>query len=157
MTASQCVSASVFALLSPSFAFYHLKTEGNRYAHIPALHLTLRKCRVLPTETGEAMAIKIRGQCPLLQVFDMSKSIKFYCDLLGFNIVMTSRPGPQFDWALLRREGAELMLNTAYESDKRPATRDPRWVAAHEDTSIYFGCPNVEGAFQHFNSSWHPR
>jgi len=95
------------------------------------------------------MAIEIRGQCPLLQVFDMSKSIKFYCDLLGFNIVMTSRPGPQFDWALLRREGAELMLNTAYESDKRPATPDPRWVAAHEDTSIYFGCPNVEGAFQH--------
>ena len=41
------------------------------------------------------------------------------------------------------------MLNTAYESDKRPAAPDPRRVAAHEDTSIYFGCPDVEAAFQH--------
>ena len=77
------------------------------------------------------MFIDIRGQCPLLQVFDMPTAIKFYCDLLGFNVVMTSRPGPKFDWALLRRDSVELMLNTAYESDKRPATPDPVRMAAH--------------------------
>ena len=51
------------------------------------------------------MAIEIRGQCPLLQVFDMPTSIKFYGDLLGFNIVMTLRPGPQFDCGLTSTRG----------------------------------------------------
>jgi hypothetical protein len=37
-----------------------------------------------------AVAIKIEGLAPLLQVFDMSKSIEFYRDVLGFKVVNTS-------------------------------------------------------------------
>jgi len=61
---------------------------------------------------------------PLLQVFDMPISIAFYRDVLGFEVVATSRP-EQFGWALLRLNGVELMLNTAYEDDSRPAKPDP--------------------------------
>ncbi len=98
------------------------------------------------------MPIDIRGQCPLLSVFDMPTSIQFYCDVLGFAIVSTSAPGPRFGWALLRRSGAELMLNTAYDDEVRPATPDPARVAAHDDTAIYFGCPDVDGAYQHLRA-----
>jgi glyoxylase I family protein len=96
------------------------------------------------------MAIQIRGLCPLLQVFDMPTSIKFYRDVLGFEVVSTSNPGADnFGWALLRLNGAELMLNTAYDDDMRPPVPDPIRVAAHDDTAIYFGCPDVDAAYAH--------
>ena len=71
------------------------------------------------------MGIDVRGLAPLLQVFDMPKSIAFYRNILGFDIVATSPPGPGFDWALLSLNGVELMLNTAYEAADRPPSPDP--------------------------------
>jgi len=35
------------------------------------------------------MGFEICGLAPLLQVFDMPSSIRFYCDVLGFEIVST--------------------------------------------------------------------
>jgi len=96
------------------------------------------------------MAIEIRGMAPLLQVFDMPTSIGFYRDVLGFQVKSTSSPGKErFDWALLTLNGVDLMLNTAYEDDARPPAADPARVAAHEDTAIYFGCPDVDAAYTH--------
>ncbi len=94
------------------------------------------------------MAVDIRGMAPLLQVFDMPTSIKFYRDALGFEVVTTSTPrGEHFDWALLKLNGVELMLNTAYEEDARPPAPDLARFAAHEDTCLYFGCPDVDAAY----------
>ena len=93
------------------------------------------------------MAIEIRGVCPLLQVFDMQRSIQFYCDVLGFTIARRSDPPNEFWWTLLERGDAELMLNAAYESGARPAVPDPARVAAHVDAALYFGCPDVDGAY----------
>jgi glyoxylase I family protein len=94
------------------------------------------------------VGIEIRGLAPLLQVFDMPTSVKFYRDVLGFEVVTTSTPrGEHFDWALLRLNGSELMLNTAYEQGERPPAPDPARIAAHEDASIYFGCPDVDSAY----------
>src|SRR5437660_4874197 len=96
----------------------------------------------------DAMGIDIRGMAPLLQVFDMPTSIAFYRDVLRFEVVTTSKPrGEHFDWALLRLNGVELMLNTAYEEDARPPAPDPARIAAHDDTAIYFGCPSVDTAY----------
>jgi glyoxylase I family protein len=95
------------------------------------------------------MAIDIRGMAPLLEVFDMLTSIAFYRDVLGFQVVSTAQPGPSYSWALLSLNGVELMLNTAYEDDKRPAHPDKARVAAHHDTTIYFGCADVDGAYAH--------
>src|SRR5208282_4989158 len=98
--------------------------------------------------TGGPMGIDIRGMTPLLQVFDMPTSIAFYRDVLGFEVVSTSTPrGEHFDWALLRLNGVELMLNTAYEQDARPAAPDAARLAAHDDTCLYFGCPDVDAAY----------
>ena len=99
------------------------------------------------------MAIEIRGMAPLLQVFDMPTSIAFYRDVLGFEVVTTSKPrGEYFDWALLRLDGVELMLNTAYEEDARPLAPDPARIAAHDDTAIYFGCPDVDAAYAYLRT-----
>jgi catechol 2,3-dioxygenase-like lactoylglutathione lyase family enzyme len=98
------------------------------------------------------MTVNVRGLCPLLQVFDMPVSIKFYRDVLGFEVVQTSQPGDQFDWAFLKLNDAEVMLNTAYEGDARPPAPDPARVAAHEDTGLFFSCPDVDGVYRHLRT-----
>ena len=104
-------------------------------------------------QQGDHMAIEIRGMAPLLQVFDMPTSIAFYRDVLGFEVESTSKPGGEhFDWALLKLNGVELMLNTAYEEDARPPGPDPGRIAAHDDTAIFFGCPDVDAAYAHLRS-----
>ena len=99
------------------------------------------------------MSIEVRGVCALLQVFDMPASVHFYRDVLGFEIVQTSRrEGDQFDWGLLRLNDAEVMLNTAYEQDDRPAVPDSVRVTAHSDTCLYFGCPDVDAVYRHLQA-----
>src|ERR1700726_1173938 len=101
--------------------------------------------RIINFNQEDCMVIEIRGKAPLLQVFDMPTSIAFYRDVLGFEVESTSKPrGEHFDWALLKLNGVELMLNTAYEEDARPSAPDPVRFSAHDDTAIYFGCPDVD-------------
>ncbi len=97
------------------------------------------------------MPLETQGVCPLLQVFDMPTSVRFYRDLLGFEIIGNSPPRSpdDFDWCWLKREnGTELMLNTRYEHDSRPPAPDPAHVAAHDDTCLYIGCPDVDAAYR---------
>lgn len=88
----------------------------------------------------------------MLQVYDMPASVHFYRDLLGFEIVASSPDlggKDRFHWAMLRLGDAELMLNTAYEfDDERPVPPDAARVAAHGDTTIYLGCPDVDAAYE---------
>jgi glyoxylase I family protein len=97
------------------------------------------------------MALDIKGMTPLLQVFDMPTSLKFYCDVLGFEIFQTDSKSkaPNHDWVWLRLNGADLMLNTAYEADNRPPVADAKRVAAHDDTALYFGAPDVDAVYAH--------
>jgi len=94
----------------------------------------------------------IHGIAPLLQVFDMPTAIRFYRDVLGFKVWATSGPGDNCDWAGLRLNGAELMLNTAYEADQRPPAPDPARVAAHDDTCLFFGCEDLDAAYKHLRA-----
>lgn len=98
------------------------------------------------------MTIKVEGVAPLLQVFDMPISVAFYRDVLGFTVVDQSAPGDDFDWGMLRLDDAVVMLNTAYERDDRPSAPDPTRINPHEDTGLFFGCPDVDGAFEHLRS-----
>jgi len=95
------------------------------------------------------MGIAVRGVCPLLEVFDMPTSIRFYRDVLGFEVAVAAPPGDDCGWALLRLDEAELMLNTAYEANERPTAPDPARVAGHADTTLFFGCPDVDAAYAH--------
>ncbi len=86
----------------------------------------------------------IHGLCPLLQVFDMPRALAFYRGVLGFQIVTQDRPGDDCDWVLLRWGAAELMLNTAYETDDRPEEPDIIRMFAHTDTTLYLNTPDVD-------------
>lgn len=54
------------------------------------------------------MSIEVGSVCALLQVFDMPASVRFYRDVLGFEIVETSsREGDQFDWGMAPAQQCE--------------------------------------------------
>lgn len=91
----------------------------------------------------------IHGVAPLLQVFDMPTAIRFYRDVLGFTVDSSSQPGDDCNWCLLKLNGAEVMLNTAYEAEYRPPAPDPVRVAAHDDTCLFFGCQDLDAAYRH--------
>jgi catechol 2,3-dioxygenase-like lactoylglutathione lyase family enzyme len=95
------------------------------------------------------MPLEIQGMTPLLQVFDMGTSLKFYCDILGFDVVQTdsNTQAPNHNWVWLRLKEADLMLNTAYEYDKRPPVADSRRNALHDDVTLYFGVPDVDTVY----------
>jgi glyoxylase I family protein len=100
------------------------------------------------------VTIAIDGMTPLLQVFDMPTSLKFYCDVLGFEIVQTDSNtiAPNHNWVWLRLKGVDLMLNTAYEHDKRPPAADPGRVATHRDVALFFGAPDVDAVYAHLRA-----
>ncbi len=98
------------------------------------------------------MAIEVQGLCPLIQVYDMPESVAFYTGVLGFEVVSqsptyaTEGAVELFHWALLKRDEAQLMLNTAYDEGERPAERDLARDALHRDTGLFLGCPDLDGA-----------
>jgi glyoxylase I family protein len=97
------------------------------------------------------MPIDMRGVCPLLQVFDMPAAVRFYRDIIGFALVAHAplRGEDEFGWCLLRHgDSTEIMLNTAYDYGERPEAPDPERVAAHGDTCVYIGCPDVDAAYR---------
>jgi glyoxylase I family protein len=100
------------------------------------------------------MSIDIRGMTPLLQVFDMSTSLNFYCDVLGFEIVQTdsNTTAPNHNWVWLRRNEIDLMLNTAYEAETRPRVPDSLRIATHGDTGLFFGAPDVDAIYAHLRA-----
>jgi glyoxylase I family protein len=103
-----------------------------------------------PLETN--MPLQVSGVVTLLQVFDMPTSLQFYRDLLGFELIQRSQPVDQCGWAWLRKGDAEIMLNTAYEDADRPPAPDPKRQKAHEDTILFFGCSDLDGACTYLRS-----
>jgi uncharacterized glyoxalase superfamily protein PhnB len=89
---------------------------------------------------------------PYIEVFDMVASVAFYRDILGFSIKFAS---PEVDTAegrfshfvMLHRGQAEIMLNTAYDSNERPPERrDGRWAACRH-FHFYIDCDDVMGLY----------
>jgi catechol 2,3-dioxygenase-like lactoylglutathione lyase family enzyme len=80
----------------------------------------------------------------LLEVFDMPASVAFY-RALGCEVVQHwGEREAEWDWVLLRLGNAELMLNTAYERDERPAAPDPGRARGHADAELYFDCEDLD-------------
>ena len=95
------------------------------------------------------MPIVPTGLTPLIQVYDMPEAMRFYCGTLGFEVVASSPEieapeGRYCHWSWLRLGGAELMLNTAYDTGERPETPDTARWRGHADTCLYIGCADVD-------------
>jgi hypothetical protein len=50
---------------------------------------------------------------------------------------------------MLELGGACVMLNTAYDPGDVPEAPDPARWSGHQDTGLFFGCPDVDGAYRH--------
>jgi glyoxylase I family protein len=102
------------------------------------------------------MPIEVQGVAPMLQVFDMPRSIRFYRDLLGFKVTGSSKAKSSnpddVDWVMLELSNATIMLNTAYDPGDVPAQPDAGRWSGHQDACLYFGCPDVDAAYQHLVS-----
>ncbi|MBV8771398.1 MAG: VOC family protein [Deltaproteobacteria bacterium] len=100
------------------------------------------------------MSIDLRRMTPLLQVFDMAVSLKFYCDVLGFEILQSdsNTTAPNHNWVWLKRGEIDLMLNTAYEPDTRPPAPDPGRNATHGDTGLFIAAPDVDAVYSHLRA-----
>ena len=97
----------------------------------------------------------ISGVTTLLEIFDMGRSVAFY-RVLGFEVLAhwpDARPDEPWDWVRLRLGGAELMLNTRYEFDERPAAPDSARSAGHADTELFFGCADLDAVCEGFRHS----
>lgn len=86
---------------------------------------------------------------PYFQVFDMIESLRFYCGVLGFEVIFSSpevdtREGRFSHFVRLRFGDAELMLNTTYDSNERPELRDVARWAGHADVALYIDCTDVD-------------
>ena len=98
------------------------------------------------------MAIDINGMAPLLSVFDMPTALAFYRDKLGFAVVSDSGQDDDSGWVMLEHSGVQVMLNTAFDDGERPDLPDPKTIAAHHDTCLYFGCADVDAAYEYLKT-----
>jgi glyoxylase I family protein len=99
---------------------------------------------------GGIMSFAPLGLTPLIGVFDMPRSLAFYRDLLGFSVVsaspeVTTTEGRFSHWMWLRFGGAEIMLNTQYDSNERPLQEPGK---TQKDATFYIGCSDIELAYQ---------
>ena len=98
------------------------------------------------------MALEIRGLTPLIQVFNMPRSLAFYRDTLGFEVYADSGDGDRSSWVCLSFGDVYLMLNDQYEPGSEPAAPPPERTHWHEDTCLYFACPDLDGAYEFLRS-----
>ena len=49
---------------------------------------------------------------PNMMVEDVDRTVAFYREVLGFEVVMTVPDEGPFDWAMVRRDGVELMFQS---------------------------------------------
>ncbi len=95
------------------------------------------------------MNLKIEYLTPLIQVFTMSRSLKFYRDVLGFEVHMDSGDGDDSSWVWITKNGTHLMLNDQYEPSNVPPAPPEERVKWHKDTCLFMGCDDLDGAYEY--------
>jgi catechol 2,3-dioxygenase-like lactoylglutathione lyase family enzyme len=97
------------------------------------------------------VAIEVHDICALLSVYDMPETVRFYSELLGFELVSraptyeTIDGVEHFHWCMLRNGSSYLMLNTEYDTGERPAER-PALEQQRFGAWFFFGCADLDGA-----------
>lgn len=86
-------------------------------------------------KSGERVTLTITGVTPLLEVFDMDRSLRFYRDYLQFEVLNIS---DDRGWCMLQSNNVRLMLNTAYDEDERPPSPLAERTRWHRDVTLYF-------------------
>ena len=85
---------------------------------------------------------------PMLNVADIDRSLAFYRDLLGFEVVSQPELVAQWRWATIRSGATELMISESESGPPAQAVSDP-----HADTGwpviFYFYPDDVTALYEH--------
>lgn len=98
------------------------------------------------------MPLTLNGLIPMFEVFDLPKSVAFYRDVLGFEMVS----GDESFWCMLKSGVTTIMLNTAYEADERPPAPDAARVRGHGDASLYLSTPDPAAVYAQLSAKGWP-
>ncbi len=97
------------------------------------------------------MAFDIKGVCPYFEVYDMPTSLRFYIDQLGFTIVEHSPhlggDPYRYHWVCCgsaKRSHAERRVRIRRRAS---APRRTHAAARPREACLFFGCPDVDGAY----------
>lgn len=106
--------------------------------------------RILAREYGFTSWLKLKlhlktqaigPMVPLLNVYDMRRTVAFYRDVLGFELEQQWEPDGHLYWASMKRGGTKLMFNAEYEDHERKPEHD----RPHQDVIFYFYPQDVVG------------
>jgi len=86
---------------------------------------------------------------PLLNVESVIRSIAFYRDHLGFEVLHEWEDGGRVRWAWLEHGGVKLMLN---EPDEAPS-RARRKRGPYSDAVFYFHVPDVDALHERLKAA----
>ena len=84
--------------------------------------------------------VGVRQLAPLLMVWSMESSLRFYVDGLGFTVTHTWTPDGKIRWCWLEHGGAALMLQEWTMTDPRRETLRGR---IGEGVGFYFVCEDA--------------
>ena len=98
------------------------------------------------------MSVDITHITPLLSVFDMPTSLRFYRDILGFQVVSDSGNGDDSSWVWIQLNNCNLMLNDQYEPGHVPPAPPAERTKWHHDTCLYFGSADPDGVYEYLQS-----
>ncbi len=82
----------------------------------------------------------------------MQTSLQFYGDKLGFEVIALPRIQMNESIGCCSSSMASHDVETQYELRKRPPVPDVARRAGHSDTTIYFGCPDVDATYEHLRA-----
>lgn len=97
------------------------------------------------------MAIEVHDICALLFIYDMPEAVRFYSELLGFEVVSRSPTYETIDgvehfhWCMLRNGSSYLMLNAEYDTGERPLER-PSLEEQRFGVWFYLSCEDLDEA-----------
>jgi len=86
------------------------------------------------------MPLVIQSLAPILVVEDIAPSLAFWSDALGFALGPTVPDAPPYDFAIVARDGVEVMLQT-----RQSATEDtPAAVSGAAGAILYMSVENLD-------------
>jgi len=92
------------------------------------------------------MATKLNKLTPNLMVEDVNQTIQFYRDVLGFEVLATVPEEGAFAWAMLKRDGVEMMFQQRASLTEEITGFSGKAIGG--SLTFYIDVDNVQGVYE---------
>jgi uncharacterized glyoxalase superfamily protein PhnB len=97
------------------------------------------------------MTISFKKLTPNIMVEDVNRTINFYKDLLGFELLANVPEEGQFAWAMLKRDGVEMMFQARTSLEEEIPALKQREIGGA--LTLYIEVADVEELYTHLKES----